>query len=63
MNTTSEFDKLHDFVGHQDKIEIAKYSWNHALEVACKIVFGHCESDNLAQLTVNEIRKLKVISD
>ena len=32
---------------------------NEALEQACSLVYGHCESDNVAQRTVNAIRALK----
>ena len=34
-------------------------AWNAALEKACAVVFGYCDSDNVAQRTVNAIRKLK----
>lgn len=30
-----------------------------ALEEACGVVFGQCESDNVAQRTVDAIRKMK----
>lgn len=34
-------------------------AYNKALEDSCGIIFGQCESDNIAQRTADEVRKLK----
>lgn len=33
---------------------------NEALEEACQVVYGQCDNDNVAQRTVDAIRRLKV---
>lgn len=37
-----------------------KEAVNEALEEACQVVYGQCDNDNVAQRTVNAIRRLKV---
>lgn len=41
-------------------IKFAQAIRNEALEDACKAVYGNAESDNVAQRTVDAIRKMKV---
>ena len=49
------------FITELEKLmEFAQVVRNEALEEACQVVYGQCDNDNVAQRTVNAIRRLKV---
>ena len=52
-------DVLGEIEDHEETMDCAKEAYNIALEDACALVHGWCSSDNVAERTVREIRKLR----
>ena len=50
---------LGEIEDHEETMDFAIEAYNLALEDACALVYGWCSSDNVAERTVSEIRKLR----